>query len=157
MLSFVSAGAMPRIAMADVAILSTGVTVPKGARLAVSSLLHHDPSVYKNPLEYDIHRFADMRDDDSNGPSHFVSTGPASLGFGHGNHACPGRFFAANELKIALCYLLVNYDWEIDTYGGNDDISPENIGFTANLNQTAKVRFRKRAAGMMEIDLDAIQ
>lgn len=146
---------MPRIALADVVIPCTGVTIPKGSRLAVSSLLHHDPSVYENPLEYNIHRFADLRDDDSNSHSHLVSTGPASLGFGHGNHACPGRFFAANELKIALSFLLVNYDWKIDTE--NVDISPEDIGFTANVNQTARVRFRRRAPEAIEIDLDKIR
>jgi cytochrome P450 len=149
-----SSGAMPRVALADVFLPSTGVTIPKGGRLAVSSLLHHDPSVYENPLEYDIHRFAAMRDENDNSPSHLVSTGPASLGFGHGNHACPGRFFAANELKIALCFLLINYDWEIDTE--NSNISPENIGFTANVNQTAKVRFRRRTREAMEIELENI-
>jgi cytochrome P450 len=32
------------------------------------------------------------------------------MGFGHGEHACPGRFFASNEMKIALCVLLLKYD-----------------------------------------------
>ena len=145
--------------MAPVAIPTTNIVIPKGGRVSVSSLLHYDPEVYKNPLEYDIHRFADMRDSDSDSQCHLVSTGPASLGFGHGSHACPGRFFAANELKIALSHLLVKYDWDIDTADASDgkaDIGAEEIGFTANVNQTAKVRFRKRAPGTMEIDLDSI-
>lgn len=33
--------------------------------------------------------------------------------FGHGTHACPGRFFASNEMKIALCHLLLKYDWSL--------------------------------------------
>lgn len=28
----------------------------------------------------------------------------------HGKHACPGRFFAVNEIKVLLVYTLVNYD-----------------------------------------------
>lgn len=29
-----------------------------------------------------------------------VTTSPNHLAFGHGKHACPGRFFAATEIKI---------------------------------------------------------
>jgi cytochrome P450 len=32
------------------------------------------------------------------------------LPFGLGKHACPGRQFAINEIKIALHYLLLKYD-----------------------------------------------
>ncbi|KAK0629045.1 cytochrome P450 [Bombardia bombarda] len=39
-----------------------------------------------------------------------VTTSDAHLSFGHGRHACPGRFFVAHELKIMLAYLLQNYD-----------------------------------------------
>jgi len=30
--------------------------------------------------------------------------------FGHGRHACPGRFFAATEMKLLLAYIIMNYD-----------------------------------------------
>lgn len=30
--------------------------------------------------------------------------------FGHGRHACPGRFFAVNELKLMMAHLLLTYD-----------------------------------------------
>jgi cytochrome P450 len=39
-----------------------------------------------------------------------VSMIPEYIGFGYGIHACPGRFFAANEVKIALIFMLLNYD-----------------------------------------------
>jgi cytochrome P450 len=32
------------------------------------------------------------------------------LAWGHGRHACPGRFFAAHLMKIMLAHVLVNYD-----------------------------------------------
>lgn len=28
----------------------------------------------------------------------------------HGEHACPGRFFAANEIKVLMVYTLMSYD-----------------------------------------------
>lgn len=36
----------------------------------------------------------------------------AFLGFGFGLHACPGRFFALNELKIFIATMVLNYDIE---------------------------------------------
>jgi cytochrome P450 len=46
----------------------------------------------------------------------FVSTSPSYHPFGHGRHACPGRFFASNELKIFLAYVVMNYEFEfLDT------------------------------------------
>ena len=32
------------------------------------------------------------------------------MNFGHGRHACPGRFFAALEMKLLLVYVVMNYD-----------------------------------------------
>jgi cytochrome P450 len=42
--------------------------------------------------------------------SQFIGVGPTSLLFGYGRHACPGRFFAANEIKMILATMLLNYD-----------------------------------------------
>ena len=39
-----------------------------------------------------------------------VSTSETFLPFGHGRHACPGRFFAANELKLLIAYMVLNYE-----------------------------------------------
>ena len=38
-------------------------------------------------------------------------TEPDNLVFGHGIHACPGRFFAVNETKLLLAELILNYAW----------------------------------------------
>jgi cytochrome P450 len=40
----------------------------------------------------------------------FVTTNETNLGFGYGKHACPGRFFAANEIKMILARLVLEYD-----------------------------------------------
>ncbi|KAL1961582.1 hypothetical protein VTN77DRAFT_1434 [Rasamsonia byssochlamydoides] len=39
-----------------------------------------------------------------------VSYAEDFLGFGYGQNACPGRFFAAQELKLLLAYIVLNYD-----------------------------------------------
>ncbi len=39
-----------------------------------------------------------------------VTTSDTFLSFGHGRHACPGRFFAATEMKLLLAYIVMNYD-----------------------------------------------
>ncbi|KAI9830674.1 MAG: hypothetical protein M1826_004503 [Phylliscum demangeonii] len=39
-----------------------------------------------------------------------VTTSEAFLAFGYGRHACPGRFFAANEIKLLIAYIVLNYD-----------------------------------------------
>lgn len=40
----------------------------------------------------------------------FVTTNESNLMFGYGRHACPGRFFAANEIKLILARLILDYD-----------------------------------------------
>ncbi|KNG49331.1 cytochrome p450 [Stemphylium lycopersici] len=41
-----------------------------------------------------------------------VTTGLHHLPFGHGRHACPGRFFVSHELKMIFSHLLLNYDFK---------------------------------------------
>lgn len=70
-----------------------------------------------------------------------VSTTPEHMGFGHGVHACPGRFFAANEIKIALIFLLLNYDWKLPE-GVKPKIQEFGIGLNTDL--TVEILVRKR-------------
>jgi cytochrome P450 len=58
-----------------------------------------------------------------------------------GKHACPGRFFAGNELKSMLVYLILNYDFKTV-----DGVRPANmtIGSTIMPNLMASLEFRKR-------------
>ncbi|KAF8662735.1 hypothetical protein AX14_007030 [Amanita brunnescens Koide BX004] len=62
--------------------------------------------------------------------------------FGHGRHACPGRFFVANELKAMLAHILLNYDVKMANGGGR----PEDMWFGRSSlpNTKAEVLFRKR-------------
>lgn len=39
-----------------------------------------------------------------------VTLDDAFLGFGFGKHACAGRFFALNEMKMFVAHMVLNYD-----------------------------------------------
>ncbi|CAH0003192.1 unnamed protein product [Clonostachys byssicola] len=95
--------------------LPGGLVLEKGDRCMSDLGSMMDSTIYPNPDEYDGYRFFRMRDDRSAGSkAHLVSTSSAHLGFGHGKHACPGRFFAANEVKLLLCHLLYKYEWKLE-------------------------------------------
>lgn len=66
-----------------------------------------------------------------------------SLSFGHGLHACPGRFFASNEIKILLAYLIVNYNFRFPE--GSTE-RPKNIYSNTAVMPSpfAKVEFKRR-------------
>jgi hypothetical protein len=55
----------------------------------------------------------------------------------------PGRFFAANELKAMLCFIVMNYDVQLE--GGSKERPPNHFdGPDVAPNTTAHVMFRKR-------------
>lgn len=104
---------MNRVATEDVK-LSDGTIISKGTGILVSSQRMWDPEVFDEPEKWDGYRFYNMRQQP--GQEHLaqlVSTSPDHLAFGHGLHACPGRFFAANEIKITLVFLIMRYDWQL--------------------------------------------
>jgi len=115
--------------------LSTGHTLPTGTRIgfAAYAIQHssltptfsstHNPSS-KPVSQFDGLRFYNLRKVPGNENKHqYVTTSPDSLNFGHGNHACPGRFFASNEIKVVLIELLRS--WEFRFLEGRG--RPENV------------------------------
>ncbi|KAL5364135.1 putative P450 monooxygenase [Aspergillus floccosus] len=123
--------------------LSTGHVIPQGTVVGVSN--HMVTQSYPDPDTFDGFRFHKMRQQPGHEIRHqFVATGPDALSFGHGNHACPGRFFAANEIKVVLMYLLQNYDIQLEAGEGR----PENHhrGAIVSPSAAGKVLLRKRAA-----------
>jgi cytochrome P450 len=79
-----------------------------------------------------------------------VSIGPESVSFGDGTHACPGRFFASNEIKVALVELLKRYDIGLGPNGEGEGVAgykrPETLqhGPAYAPDPTAKIWFRNR-------------
>ncbi|KAL2822403.1 cytochrome P450 [Aspergillus granulosus] len=102
-----------RKVMTDGVETDTGVKLPKGCIISfLSQPAHADEAKYDDPLKYDPFRFSRIREADASKANtlSFVSTSPDHLPFGHGKHACPGRFLIDFELKMIIAYVLMNYD-----------------------------------------------
>ncbi|KAF6744036.1 cytochrome P450 [Ephemerocybe angulata] len=140
---------------------SNGVVVPKGFTVGIaSSAQHYDSTIYEEPELFDPNRFLPERlqekhdgrnpasAENDNDPSSQVKHQMVSLDtnyilFGVGRHACPGRFFAVNELKGMAAYILLNYDLKLP----NDEKVPppgQHFGSARSPNPSAKILFRKR-------------
>lgn len=98
----------------DGVTLPNGLHLPQGARVGVAaSRIHRDEQYYSEPDVYDPFRFSKLRDElpPLKGLAlSTVTTSPEFLTFGHGRRACPGRFFAAHELKLLIAMLATRYD-----------------------------------------------
>ncbi|EKM52835.1 uncharacterized protein PHACADRAFT_212040 [Phanerochaete carnosa HHB-10118-sp] len=123
--------------------LSDGTFLPKGATVVTPTLAtHFDEENYSNAALFDPLR--SYKSDKSVQPR-LTITSPDYVTFGHGKHACPGRFFTSDELKAMLAYIVVNHNVKSEYEG----VRPENLrrGLTNYPNDTARVLFRKRQVG----------
>ncbi|KAF9038680.1 cytochrome P450 [Panaeolus papilionaceus] len=139
---------MLRVAMEDYTF-SNGTTVPKGTTVAIPVMPSHlNNAVYKDAHIFDPLRFIKLKaeEDDPHKAKKYdmITTSTDFLTFGHGRHACPGRFFAAAELKLMLAYFVLHYDIKLEKEG----VRPKDFCiYTARMvRPTAKALFRKREA-----------
>ncbi|KAI0831537.1 cytochrome P450 [Hypoxylon sp. FL0890] len=140
-----------RLVLNDVR-LSNGLLLKKGTRTLVDSRAMRNPAVYENPDEWDVARFVKLRSQPGGAASaQLVSSTANQFGFGFGKHACPGRFFAATNLKVVLCHLLVKYEWKLVP---GTDPTPVAMGVNLIPNPTAKILIRRREN--VEFDLGSI-
>ncbi|CAF3472462.1 unnamed protein product [Fusarium graminearum] len=142
-------GAFRRKAMADVT-LPNGDVLRKGDRVIGETTHMWGPESYDNALEFDPYRYVRMRESGEENKAHLVSTSPEHLGFGHGVHACPGRFLAANEIKILLCHLLLKYDWKLPE---GAEPKPSFVSFRIDGDKTTNLLIRRRTE---ELDIDSL-
>lgn len=105
-----------------------GWHVPCGALLTLPITgTHHDEKLHGDRAgQYDPFRFSRIREEYEARSAEkktaeestkvkmlgMVTTSDIYMAFGHGRHACPGRFFVAHELKIILAFLLNNYEFK---------------------------------------------
>ncbi|KAK4130390.1 cytochrome P450 [Trichocladium antarcticum] len=144
--SFVTVGMGRAVVARSGVVTPSGVKIPCGATVVVPSyVVLQDGDVYPNAHEFKPFRFAEQRSDErieyvERAAKAFASTSTDYLAFGHGRNACPGRFFAANELKLILAHLVLNYDIAIQ------GSRPPNVWFGLNRAPPfqATVRIRKR-------------
>jgi cytochrome P450 len=72
-----------------------------------------DSARYPNSSTFDGFRHYKLRQGGTpsdHARNQYVTTNESNLGWGYGNHACPGRFFAANEIKMMVVRLLLDFD-----------------------------------------------
>ncbi|KIM38977.1 hypothetical protein M413DRAFT_447338 [Hebeloma cylindrosporum] len=135
--------AMQRVAVKD-HTFTDGTMVPRGTTLAVAlDSVHLNENIYSDPLTFDPFRFVKLKEQDTTGRKFdIVTTSVESLAFGHGRHACPGRYFAACELKVMFAHIVMNYDVKLE----NENVRPKDLWFVTSCvpNPNAKVLFRKR-------------
>ncbi|PVI03032.1 putative cytochrome P450 [Periconia macrospinosa] len=100
-----------RMAMKSIT-LRDGTQIPQGSRLGFPSFnIVNDPAVTPNPALFDGFRsYNDRRQTGSTRRDYMTYTDKNHLVFGHGKQACPGRYFAAAELKIIMARILEEFD-----------------------------------------------
>ncbi|KAL3428585.1 cytochrome P450 [Aspergillus tetrazonus] len=112
---------LSRIAREPV-VLNDGTRIPKGAQVRLTTDNMWNSSVYPDAAKFDGYRFVKLREQEKGtntgtvgggGGLSFVSVSVNHMGFGYGKHACPGRFFAGAETKVALCHILLKYDFDL--------------------------------------------
>lgn len=124
--------------------LSDGFVIPAHTTIGVPThAISMDHQLYPDPKRFDGFRFEKLRKDPKqNGRAQYVASNPASMAFGYGRHACPGRFFAANEIKAIMAFLIQNYDMKFK----EGQVRPESLLFETQClpNMTGMVMFKKR-------------
>lgn len=124
--------------------LHDGEVLPAGTMIAIAFAQRYlDSKVFENPELFDPWRFYKMREEKGHESRYqFVTTSLDSLSFGYGNHACPGRFFANNELKIILAYMLAHYDFKMPDGQGRPKNIPTAAGSRPDTSRTILMRRR---------------
>ncbi|EXJ89421.1 hypothetical protein A1O3_02488 [Capronia epimyces CBS 606.96] len=126
--------------------LPNGQTILKGSYIGVpTSAIAKDPAIFPDPEKFDGFRFERLRAEPGSEAKHqLVSTGPDALYFGHGKHACPGRFLAAIEMKLILIELISRYDFKMP----HGETRPRNIELNSGVipDPQKKILLRRRDA-----------
>ncbi len=72
----------------------------------------------------------------------FVTTNEQNLAFGYGRHACPGRFFATNEIKMIVAKMILDYDIKLP-HGQTEMYEQIEIGPNSFPDPTKTLLFKK--------------
>lgn len=102
--------------------LSDGSHIPAGSFIqAPHAHIVKDPTYYPEPEKFNPRRFLDLRNGETEDPIGyrnkdtymFATSSSHFMAFGYGKHACPGRYFATNEIKLILARILLDYDMKM--------------------------------------------
>ncbi|XP_006458661.1 hypothetical protein AGABI2DRAFT_217430 [Agaricus bisporus var. bisporus H97] len=130
-------------------MLSDGTVIPAGTIISIANgPMNMEETSFPDSDTFKAFRHSEKRDGEGELDSikyQMVALSLDMIVFGHGRHACPGRFFAVNEIKAIFTYCLLNYDVQLD--GGSMDRPRNTLAQTSVMpNMKAKVMFRKRAS-----------
>ena len=159
--NFMTRGILRKV-MSDEGVVNDaeGWRAPKGAVIGLDvHNIQHDPEIYPDPETYDAFRFSRIKEEGTHNTANddvqddvenlklkntgLITTSDAFFPFGHGRHACPGRFFVALELKMLLAYMVMNYEIEpLATRPPNKWFGQNNL---PPMKATIRVRRRKCA------------
>jgi cytochrome P450 len=125
-------------------LTSTGHVVPQGYTVMVRAHpINMSPTLYPPPEVFDPFRFSKLREQPGNeNKFQHSSTGVDNINFGHGIWACPGRFFAAAQIKVVMAYLIMNYDMMVKP--GEKKPGQVHYGLATLPDAEASILFRKR-------------
>ncbi|KAJ4224547.1 hypothetical protein NW760_010119 [Fusarium oxysporum] len=128
--------------------LSDGTNLPSGTRIAVPSHAMLQDSAHvpgpAPPSEFDGLRYSKIRSDSNYAQKYLFSmTDSSNMAFGYGKYACPGRFYASNEMKLTLAILLSNFEFKLPDGKGR----PRNITIDSDMipDPRARLCVRKRS------------
>ena len=125
--------------------LSDGTHLPRGTKILAPQVGYsRDANHFSDPDTFDHLRFFRLRQQScADGHRwHFTSIGDTNMNFGAGKHACPGRFFAGNEIKMMLAYYLINF--ELKLKDGEARPAPMMIMMSKTPDPNGEILFRRR-------------
>lgn len=118
-----------RLILGDI-VLSDGTVLPEVSCMLIAGRFSH-PALDAELEIFMSYRFPDARSKEGQGRRwQHTSMNTKHLDFGYGEHGFSDRSFFSAEPKIALGFLLLNYDWKLDdakddptftTWGGGVD------------------------------------
>ncbi|KJZ70335.1 hypothetical protein HIM_10264 [Hirsutella minnesotensis 3608] len=104
-----------QVACAGGIVLPDGHRVPRGTWLCIpSGDIQSDDDSYEEARSFKPFRWVPKlieSSDAGKGPT-LPLTSEKYLVFGHGRHACPGRWFSFHVMKVVMAYFVANYDIE---------------------------------------------
>ncbi|KAB8259857.1 cytochrome P450 [Aspergillus pseudonomiae] len=105
------AGSLARRATKDFTF-SNGLRIPEGTYVFTPNApVLFDEKHYPDAQQFDGYRFYRLGRVTGRPLDYkFIAANTKYLQFGDGRHICPGRFMAADEIRLLLAHILMNYD-----------------------------------------------
>ena len=135
--------------------LSNGDELPAGAIISVPNFAldyRAEETQWKDPQEFDGFRYYNLRHSDPGEHSHhlFSEASLDAMHFGLGRQACPGRFFASNEIKLIMAHFILDYDLKLDNSKAG---RPKNQFYETQVLADADVRLKIRKRKPQDIEV----